>query len=113
MKKLFLLITMLLSILSIACTHTNADGSDNEEALLYVEGVIADINRMGVSFTINIEEESSSHLTESVIVRVPRTHIFKYAQIKKGDSIRVGYDGVIMESYPVQISGTNFEMIDD
>ena len=94
----------------MAYINSNADPTDHDETLLYIEGVTSDINRMGFSFTIDIEEDP--HLSDTVIVRIPASHVFKFAQVKKGASIRVGYDGVMMESYPVQITATTFEVID-
>lgn len=68
-------------MLFVACTNSNADPTDHDETLLYIEGVTSDINRMGFSFTIDIEEDP--HLSDTVIVRIPASTVFKFAQVKK------------------------------
>ncbi|EZH65324.1 hypothetical protein DH09_16955 [Bacillaceae bacterium JMAK1] len=112
MKKLaFLLTLILLTFMPIACDNSN-ETSDNE-APLYIEGVVSEINRLGFSFTIEIDEESYNHLSGSVIVRISMSNTFKYYRVKEGDYIRVGYDGVEMESYPVQINASSFEILEN
>lgn len=98
--------TILLSCILFACA-CNSEDTKNEVKATFI-GTIKEISDHNIGL-VEIEEGEILKSSSSVSVKlsVNPTESFKI-----GDKIKVGYDGTIMESSPVQIITLSVELVD-
>lgn len=104
MKKVgAILFTLVFSIFLVGCNL-----SEENQADASFTGTIAEIN--DDSALIDIEEGEIRNSGNQVIVDLS---IVEDEEFAVGDKVRVGYNGGVMESYPLQITTAFVEKVDD
>lgn len=87
-------------------SETPVEEVDEEDNPTFV-GTIAEIN--GDMALVNIEE--GDILSSGNQVNIPLS-MENVDDFKVGDKVRIGYDGTVMESHPLQINLTSIEKIE-
>lgn len=105
-KTLIALFTIGLANLLFACSPSNVGNPDGHESEATFLGTIEDIN--GQIALVSIEEGEILQSGSKVDVDLSVANDTKF-QI--GDKVRVGYDGKIMEKFPLGIHTTFVELV--
>lgn len=118
-KRNFLLVSTLVIFLLVGCNSveeykededkgTTEDVLGEPQADPTFTGTIAEIN--GDMALVEIEE--GAILSSGDQVHIPFS-IDDVDNFEVGDQVRIGYDGSVMESYPLQINMTFIEKVDE
>lgn len=105
-KKRIALITLVLVGLLFACSSLNDDRTDDHENEATFIGTIEEIN--GDNALVSIEKGEILKSGRKVDVNLSVTNDTKF---EIGDKIKVGFDGVIRETFPLGINTTFVELV--
>ncbi len=125
MKKLFCLIVSLFIIIGFVsgCAKTGSapsDGDTDNSNQLYVTSFQALVIQTEDGLLVKPDKNSSEYKSsDKISVRTGDTLIYdkdgrsiELKDLKDGDIVEIAYDGIIMESYPAQISSYSIKIMD-
>jgi hypothetical protein len=105
--KLSLLITILLSSLLFACTSEEVKDDKSEVRATFI-GTIEEINDYNAQVLV-IESEGINQISGLIAVDFS---VNPDETFQVGDKVKVGYDGNVMETAPVQINTLTLEKVE-
>lgn len=105
-KKIGRIVILLLAVLSLAACRSSDNETKNNEAKAEFTGTISEIKDQ--SALVIIETGEILHSGDRVSVDLSNSE----GDFQAGDKVKVGYDGIVRESYPLGINVIYVEKIE-
>lgn len=103
-KKYYVLIVLLVSVVLFGCNSNEGGTTKTDPSTVYFSGTISEINDQ-----IAIVRGEIGGTTGNVYVDLS---VNESESFQVGDEVKVGYDGIVLESEPAQIKTLSVELVE-